>query len=92
MLDAGALRPPFALPDLRAAQHGVRIDRVDADAERRAFEREAAREMDLRGLGGAIGGGAGRGGERVLRGDEDDAAAEALLLHEPESLRARTRK
>ena len=42
--------------------------------------------MDLRRLGGAIGGGAGRGGEAVLRGDEDDRAAELLALHQPEGL------
>src|ERR1700741_3971120 len=37
----GALLRPLALPDARAAQDGVRIDDIDADAEGRAFEREA---------------------------------------------------
>ena len=53
------LRPPLPLPDLRAAQNRVRIDGVGADAVGRAFERKAAREMNLRRLGGAIGRGAG---------------------------------
>ncbi len=36
--------------------------------------------MDFRRLGCAIGGRVGRGGQPVLRGDEDDIAAHALLL------------
>ena len=39
--------------------------------------------MDFGRLGRAIGRSAGRGGKRVLRRDEDDAAAEALILHDP---------
>ena len=39
MVGGGALLAPFAGPDLRAAQHRVGIDRVDADAELGAFQR-----------------------------------------------------
>ena len=45
--------------------------------------------MDLRGLRGAIGGGAGRGGKAVLGGDEDDRAAELLASSSGEKPRAR---
>ena len=38
--------------------------------------------MRLRRFRCAIGGGAGRGGERVLRGNEHDAAPEPLILHD----------
>ena len=86
LVGGGALLAPFAGPDLGAAQHRVGVDRVDADAELRAFQRQAAGEMDLGGLGGAVGGGVGRGGEPVLGGDEDDGAAGLLLLHQPEGL------
>src|SRR6188508_3058108 len=55
----GALLRPFALPDARATKHGVRIHDVHADAERRAFESEAAGEVQFGGLGRAIRGGAG---------------------------------
>ncbi len=44
---------PFALP-IRAAQHRIRVHHIDADAERRAFERHAAGEMDFGRLGRAI--------------------------------------
>ena len=53
---------------------------VDADLRLRAFQRQAAGEMDLGRLGRAIGGGVGRGGEPVLGGDEDDVAADLLAL------------
>src|SRR5436305_283843 len=45
LVGGGALRPPFTGPDFRAAQHRVRIDGVDADAMRRAFQRQAPREV-----------------------------------------------
>src|SRR5437762_12193205 len=66
----GALLAPFALPDLGAAQYGIGIDHIDANAKRRPFERQATGEMDLRRLGGAVGGGTGRGGNPILRADE----------------------
>ena len=72
LVGRGALLPPLAGPDLRAAQHRVGIDRVDADLRLGALQREAAREVDLGGLGRAVGGGVGRGGEAVLAGDEHD--------------------
>ena len=62
-----ALFAPLAVPDLRAAQDGVGIDRIDADAGFSTFQRQAAGEMDFGGLGGAIGGGVGRRGKAVLR-------------------------
>ena len=75
-----ALLGPFALPDARAAQHRVGIDDIHANAERRAFERQASRQMQLGRLGRAVGRGARRGGQRVLRADEHDGAADALRL------------
>src|SRR3984957_17751393 len=84
LVGGGALLAPFAGPDFRAAQDGVGIDGVDPDAMRGAFQREAAREVDFRRFGGAISRGAGRGGEAVLGGDEDDRAAAFLALHQPE--------
>ncbi len=50
-----ALLAPLARPDARAAQHRVGVDDVAADAERRALEREAAREVQLGRLGGVVG-------------------------------------
>src|SRR5262245_59037696 len=58
----GALLPPVALPDLAAAQDGVGVDRVDADAEVGAFEGEAARQMEFRRFRRAVGRGLRRGG------------------------------
>ena len=46
------------------------------------FEREAAGEMHLGRFGGAIGRGAGRRRQAVLRTDEDDGAANSLVLHD----------
>ena len=81
-----ALLAPLAFPNSRPPQYRVGINRVDADAVHRAFQRQAAGEMDLRRLGRAIGRRAGRRGEAVLRGDEDDGAANPLALHQPERL------
>jgi hypothetical protein len=80
-LDLGrgrALFAPLAVPDFRSAQNRIRIDRVDADAGFRAFQRQATGEMDLGRLGCAIGSGVGRGGKAVLGSDENDVAAEVL--------------
>src|SRR5688572_18132858 len=87
IVDAGlvlrsALCRPFALPDARTAQYGVRVDHVHANRMRRAFQREATRQVQLRGLGGAVRGGARRGGEGVLRADENDGTADSLRLEQ----------
>src|SRR3954454_17520578 len=49
-----ALLAPFALPNLRSAQNRIRVHDVDANAERRAFERHAAGNMNFSGLGGTV--------------------------------------
>ena len=83
---ARALGLPVGRPDARALDHGVRVDGVHADPVRAALLREAAREMERRGLRRRVGGGVGAGDERVLRGDEDDRAAASLLDQDPEGL------
>src|SRR5882757_8237190 len=82
----GPLLPPLAVPYLRTAKHGVWIDGVDADARLRAFKRQAAGKMNLGRLCGAIGSGVRGGGKTVLRGDEDNVAADILPPKQPESL------
>ena len=47
----GALLAPARVPDPRALQHGVGVDGVDADAGRAALLGQAAREVQLGGLG-----------------------------------------
>ena len=81
-----ALLAPGRVPDARALQDRVGVDRVDADAARAALLGEAAREVQLGRLGGGVGGGVLAGDERVLGGDEDDRAAAALPLEHPERL------
>src|SRR6266478_1772557 len=78
-----ALLPPRSRPDPGAADDSVRVDHVDADPEWCALQRQAARQVDLGGLGGAVGGGAGRCGQRVLAAHEYDAATPPLLLQQP---------
>src|SRR6188474_565466 len=82
----GTLLRPFALPDSRPAQHRVRIDDIDANAKRRAFEREAAREMQLSSLGRAVRSGSRGCRQRVFRTDEYDGPANALRLEQQEGL------
>ena len=68
----GALLAPRRVPDPRALQHRVRVDRVDADAVAAALLGQAAREVQLGGLGRRVRRGVLAGDERVLGGDEDD--------------------
>ena len=82
----GALLAPGGAPDLRALQDGVRVDGVDADAVAAALLGQAAREVQLGGLGGGVRGGVLARHERVLGGDEDDRAADVLPLEHPERL------
>ena len=82
----GALLPPLAGPDLGTPKDGVGVDRVDPDAGGGAFEGEAAGEVDLGRLCGAVGGGTRRGGEAVLGGDEDDRPPQPLRPEQAEGL------
>jgi len=66
------------------AQHRIWIDHIDADLFLRAFQSEAAGEMNLGTLGCAVSGCIRRSGKAVLRGDEDDVAADLLLLEQLE--------
>nr|GEU28680.1 hypothetical protein [Tanacetum cinerariifolium] len=84
LVGLGALLLPLAVPDARTADHGVRIDHVDADAVRRAFERNAAGQVDFGGFCGAVGRRAGGGDQAVLGCHEHHAAAQFLLLHDAE--------
>ena len=74
----GALLAPGRVPDPRAFEHRVGVDRVDADPVAAELLGEAAREVQLRGLRRRVGRGVLARRERVLRADEDDAAAAAL--------------
>src|SRR5919202_5402359 len=44
------LLAPRAVPDARAGQHGVGVDRIHADAQQTAFLGKTARQVDLRRL------------------------------------------
>ena len=75
-----ALLAPRRAPDLRALQDGVRVDGVDPDAVAAALLGQAAREVQLGGLGRRVRGGVLARHERVLGGDEHDRAARVLRL------------
>src|SRR6188768_2418081 len=81
-----ALLRPFALPDARATQHGVRVNDVYANAPGGAFERQTPGEMQLRSLCRAIGCRASRCCQRILRADEHDRAADGLDFHQLKGL------
>ena len=82
----GALLAPRRVPDPRALEDRVRVDRVDADPVGAALLRQAAREVQLGRLRRRVGRRVLAGDERVLGGDEDDAAAAPLALEHRERL------
>ena len=84
LVGGGAVFAPLAGPDFRAADHGIGVNHVRADAQRRAFERKAAAELDLGRLGRAVRAGLVARNQAVLAGDHHDGTARALRLHLPE--------
>src|SRR5436305_983972 len=57
-------------PEARVPEDGVGVDDVHAYAEGRRLDGEHAGELELGGLGRAVGAEAGAGRQRVLGGDE----------------------
>ena len=82
----GALLAPRRVPDPRALEDGVGVDRVDADPGAAALLGEAAREVQLGGLGRRVGRGVLARHQRVLGRDEHERAADVLLAQDPERL------
>ena len=74
-MHAGALAPPFTIPNTRTLDDRVGIHRVDPNAERRALKGETARQMQRGSLCGCVGGGVQRRGNAVFRADKNDRAA-----------------
>src|SRR5215218_9266725 len=81
-----ALLAPVGAPDPGSLQHRVGVDGVYPDALRSTFLGEAPREVQLGGLRRGVGAGVLTGRHRVFGGDEDDAPADTLLLHDAEGL------
>ena len=80
----GALLANGLRPKARVLEDGVWVDDVHPDAVLARLDRQDARQLRLRGLGGAVGAEILAGREDVLRGDEDQAAADPLFLQDTE--------
>ena len=83
---AGALRLPVRRPDARSLDHRIRVYCVDPYPVRASLLGETACEMQRRRLRRRIGGRVRSGDEGVLRADEHDRPAAALLDQHPECL------
>ena len=87
-IPGGAGLAPTTVPDAAALQHRIGQDAIDADAGGAALFGQAARQVQLGSLGGAIGGGVLARGYAVLTSDEDQAAAHLLRFPQAEGFAA----